>query len=113
VVDGINYFVVRVTMRDGYETFLYIDPSSWMIGRRRDFRAFHPDMDATRRFTEKQYLDYRPADGVMTPFRERQVDLGTGALVNETIVHSIRYLPTFTPGQLGRETQRPNTLEQP
>ena len=110
-VDGVNYFVVRVIMKDAYETFLYIDPSNWMIGRRRDFRAFHPDIDATRRFTEKRYEDYRPVSGVMTSFREQQIDLVKKAVVNETMVHSLHYMSEFAPGELSRNAVRPDLLQ--
>ncbi|MBR7620133.1 hypothetical protein JKL49_12120 [Phenylobacterium sp. 20VBR1] len=102
VVDGTNYYVVRATMRDSYETYLYVSPVTWMIERRRDYRAFHPDVDQTKVFAEKQYSDFRWVAGIKTPFKEQQVNWKTGALVNSTIVNSLFYNPTTEPGELTR-----------
>src|SRR5205085_2780369 len=37
-IDGIDYYVPRLTFGDGYTTSLYVDPQSWLITRRRDVR---------------------------------------------------------------------------
>nr|QQZ49020.1 hypothetical protein JKL49_17535 [Phenylobacterium glaciei] len=87
-------------MRDSYETYLYVSPVTWMIERRRDYRAFHPDVDQTKVFAEKQYSDFRWVAGIKTPFKEQQVNWKTGALVNSTIVNSLFYNPTTEPGEL-------------
>lgn len=34
-VEGINYHVLHVTLADGYNTTLYLDPNSWLITPRR------------------------------------------------------------------------------
>jgi hypothetical protein len=83
-VDGVDYHVIRVVMADGFETFRYIDPSSWMIGRSRDVRAIHPDTDQTKKLLENVYEDFRPVDGVMTSFRSHQADVATGAVLQRT-----------------------------
>jgi hypothetical protein len=113
VVDGIDYYVVRVTMRDSYETYVYINPVSWMIERRRDYRSFHPDVDQTKTFAEKQYFDFRTVSGVKTPFGERQVNWKTGALVNSTTVNSLIYNPSIKPSELTRVYVASAKLEQP
>lgn len=102
VVAGIDYYVIRVTMRNSYETYLYINPVSWMIERRRDYRSFHPDVDATKVFAEKQYFDFRTVSGVKTAFGERQVNWKTGVLVNSTMVNSLAFNPQIRPGELTR-----------
>ena len=33
-IDGINYYVLRMSLTDGYSTTLYIDPKTWFITRR-------------------------------------------------------------------------------
>jgi hypothetical protein len=110
VVDGVDYYVVRVTMRDSYETYLYINPSSWMIERRRDYRSFHPDVDPTKVFAEKQYSDFRWASAIKTAFAERQVNWKTGALVNSTTVNSLAYNPPIARGELTRAYVAPARL---
>src|ERR1700730_12459869 len=33
-----NYYALELTLKDGYRTTLYVDPTSWLITRRRDVR---------------------------------------------------------------------------
>jgi len=47
VIDGTNYYALRVALSDGYTTTLYVDPNSWLITRRRDLRPLHVDIDPT------------------------------------------------------------------
>ncbi|HEY0614351.1 MAG TPA: hypothetical protein VGC96_06905, partial [Candidatus Elarobacter sp.] len=105
---GVNYHVVRVAMTDGYETYLFIDPETWLIGRRRDVRAFHPDVNDTKKHLETQYGDYRPVDGLQFPFIEHQVDLATGAITQVTVVRSAAYDTAFD-AAIFRRTYEPNT----
>lgn len=83
-VGGVNHYVVRIVMNDGFETFRYIDPQSWMIVRSRDVRALHPDMDPAKKLLENVYEDFRPACGVMTSFRSHQADVTTGQVLQRT-----------------------------
>src|ERR687892_2365015 len=46
-IDGIDYCALRITLNDGYTTTLYVDPKSWLVTRRRDFRPLHVDVDPT------------------------------------------------------------------
>jgi hypothetical protein len=88
---GVNYYVVSVALKDSYQAYLYIDPESWMIARRRDFRAAHPDVNDTKKYLEKQYSDYRPVNGVQTAFLEHQVDLASGKITQVSVVDSMTY----------------------
>lgn len=101
-VDGVTYHVLRVTMRDAYETFLFVNPSTWLIDRRRDERAPHPDVDPTRRFLEKRFGDYRPVSGVMTAFLEEQVDLVSGETINTSAVRDMAYNHAYPTGTFER-----------
>lgn len=88
---GVHYYVIRVDLKDSYRTFLYIDPQTWMIARRRDFRAAHPDISDTHRYLEKQYSDFRPASGILTAYMEHQVDLASGKITQVSIVDNMAY----------------------
>jgi hypothetical protein len=48
-IDTVDYYVLQVSLADGYETSLFVDPRTWLITRRRDVRALHPDIDPTPR----------------------------------------------------------------
>lgn len=101
-IDGTAYHVVRVKMDEAYETFLFINPRTWLIDRRRDQRAPHPDIDTTRKFLETRYADYRASAGILTAFEERQIDLTTGALINSSTVHSVEFNFVPAPGTFDR-----------
>lgn len=97
MLGGIDHYVIRVNLKDSYPTFLYIDPETWMIVRRRDFRAAHPAVDDTKKHLEKQYSDFRPVNGVQTAFLEHQVALATGKITQVSIVDRMEYNPTLGP----------------
>lgn len=103
VVAGTDYHVIRVVMNDGFETFRYIDPKSWMVGRSRDVRAIHPDMDPTKKLLENVYEDFRPVDGVMTSFRSHQADVTTGAVLQTTQLLAQRCNPPAEALHLARD----------
>ncbi|HKD46628.1 MAG TPA: hypothetical protein VKB67_03000 [Rhizomicrobium sp.] len=92
-LSGVNYYVVRLDLKGGYPTFLYIDPESWMIARRRDFRANHPDLNPVKQHLETQFDDFRVTDGVMSAFLEHQVDLDSGKINQVIITDSTTYNP--------------------
>ena len=80
-VDGINYYVLRLTLSDGYNTTLYIDPESWLVTRRRDFRPLHVDIDPTPTTIEQRLSDFREVSGVRFAFANTETDLKTGKLL--------------------------------
>ena len=110
LLDGVDYDVIKVVMKDSYETYLYINPSTWMIDRRRDFRAFHPDIDPKKAYAEKRYGSFRKVQGIVSPFSEKQVNWKTGEVVNSTIVKSIAYNPQFQPDELMRSYRAPEAV---
>lgn len=110
LVDGVDYYLVRVVMKEGYETYLYIHPHTWMIERRRDFRAFHPDVDPKKVYAEKVYGDFRSADGIVSAFSEVQRNWKTGEIVNSTRVVALKYNPKTQPGELTRSFVAPKHL---
>jgi len=106
-ISGTNYHVIGVNMRGSYQTYLYLDPDTFLVMRRRDDRAPHPDLNAARKSLETQYFDYRPVSGVMAAFSQHQVDLASGAVTQTITSHEIVYYPPVPPGHLDRH-YRPN-----
>ena len=101
-IAGVDYYVVRVDLAYGDPAFLYIDPQTWMIARRREVRAYHPDMDATKRHLESQYTDFRETGGIQDAFLQHQVDLSTGAITQVVALKRIAHDPALRPGELTR-----------
>lgn len=97
-VDGINYYVLRVTLSDEYGTTLYLDPDSWLITRRRDVRPLHPDIDPTPTTIENKMSDFRRVGDLLFPFASTDTDLATRKVLETTTVRSITLNPAFDPG---------------
>jgi hypothetical protein len=94
-VDGTDYHVLRLTMDDGYTTTLYVDPKSWLITRRRDFRPLHVDIDPTPTTIEQRSSDFREISGVQFAFASAEIDLKTGKVLESTKVNKIEVNPSI------------------
>ena len=92
-VDGIDYYVLRLTFGDGYTTSLYVDPASWLITRRRDVRPLHVDVDPTPTTIEQRSTDFRTVAGVRFPFATTEIDLKTGKELERTKINSVKANP--------------------
>jgi hypothetical protein len=89
-IDGTNYYALRITLNDGHTTTLYVDPTSWLITRRRDVRPLHVDVDPTPTTIESVFSDFRKVDGVLFPFSSRDTDLAAGKVLETVRVYSIK-----------------------
>jgi len=94
-IDGVDYYVLKITLSDGFETFRYVNPKTWLIERGRDFRAFHPAVDDKKGWIETVWSDYRPVNGVMHPFLSVNTDLTSGQWQATNTVTAIRIDPNF------------------
>ena len=97
MVGPVNYHVLRVTFADGYNTKLYLDPESWLITRRRDVRALHPDVDPTKTTIESNMTDFQQVDGLLFAFTSTDIDLTTGKTLEKATVRSITVNPPLDP----------------
>jgi hypothetical protein len=97
VVDGINYYVIKFTLKDGYAIHYYVNPENWRIERSRDVAALHPDVDASKQSFETRYSDFRMQDGVLRSFRSEKFDLNSGEKVQTTVIQSIETNPKLDP----------------
>ena len=49
-LDGVDYYILKLMLSDGFVTFRYLNPQSWLIDRGRDVRAIHLDLDARHKW---------------------------------------------------------------
>ncbi|MDA0994948.1 MAG: hypothetical protein O3A13_15120 [Proteobacteria bacterium] len=54
-IRGNRYFVLMVTLKDGFETYRFVNEETWLVEISRDYRALHPGIDATRKKFETRY----------------------------------------------------------
>ena len=92
-IDGINYYVLRLTLNDGYLTTLYVDPNNWLITRRRDVRPLHVDVDPTPTTIEQRNSDFRTIAGVQFAFASSETDLQSGKVLETAVIRGVKINP--------------------
>ncbi len=96
-IDGIQYYVLRLTLSDGCLTTLFVDPKNWLITRRRDVRPLHVDVDPTPTTIEQRSSDFRTIGGVQFAFASSETDLQSGKVLETTAVRSVKINPALAP----------------
>jgi hypothetical protein len=109
-IDGAEYPVVEVVYTTGHASYFYVDPASWMLARRRDERAYHPDVDQTRQRIETRYSDFQAVDGVIAAHRQIDIDLANGVEISTNRVGERLLNPSFPKGYFDRSWRPPATL---
>ena len=104
-LDGIDYYVLKLTLSDGFVSFRYVNSRNWLIDRGRDVRAIHPDLDARKKWLENLWSDWRPVAGVLRNFHEDQVDVPTGRVLQTTDVTRIDVNSAFPAGLFSELSQ--------
>src|SRR5207302_11167468 len=89
-IDGIQYYVLRLTLNDGYSTTLYVDRKTWLITRRRDVRPLHVDVDPTPITIEQRSSDFRTISGVQFAFASSETDLQSGKILETSHDRSVK-----------------------
>jgi len=101
-IGGASYRVIQVKMSDGYNTSLYIDPISWLITRKRDFRPLHVNIDPRPTTIETAFSDFREIAGVRFAFASADTDLQTGKVLEKTQVNEVIVNPQIDPAIFDR-----------
>jgi len=72
MVRGTRYFVLKITLKDGFENYRYVNEDTWRVEISRDFRALHPGIDASKKNLETRYDQWTHTDGILhaTRFRD-------------------------------------------
>ena len=94
-IDGINYYVLRLTLNDGYLTTLYVDPKNWLVTRRRDVRPLHVDVDPTPTTIEQRNSDFRTIGGVQFAFASSETDLQSGKVLETAVIRGVKINPAL------------------
>jgi len=95
-IEGVNYYALRVRLSDGYRTTFYVDPTTWLIMRQRDFRPLHVDIDPTPTTIEHQSSDFRTMSGVRFAFANSETDLKTGKVLETSRINTIKINPALS-----------------
>ncbi len=94
-LDGVEYYVVRVVLSDGFASERYIDPASWLVTRVRETRALHPDVDPKPVTLETRISDFRRVGGVLRGFRSEQSDVDSGKLLETVTLKDVQVNRSF------------------
>ena len=85
--------IAHLTLADGFETWYGLDTETCLITRKRNFRAFHPDVDSTQTWIESHFADHRTQDGVTRAWTSHTLDLATGDTIATTQILAVRTTP--------------------
>jgi len=94
-LDGVDYYVLKLTLSDGFVTYRYVNPTTWLIERGRDYRAFHPALDGHETWVETRWSDYRPVQGMLFSFASMNRDPQSGKTLATQEVTSMKINPGF------------------
>ncbi len=89
-IGDVDYHVLRLTLDDGFESRLYLNPETGLIERERQNRALHVDVDPTPAWIETEYSDWRPVGGVLYPHRTVEREVATGKLLATVTTRALR-----------------------
>lgn len=93
---GTTYYVLELTLSDGFKNWYWVHPETCQIERNRNFRSFHPDLDPKRKWIETVFEDFRTEAGITKARRSRNVDLDTSDTLGTTTVLKIDLKPGFS-----------------
>jgi hypothetical protein len=106
-VDGTGYWAIDVLAPDGFEQRLYLDEETYLIARKRDQSALHPDVDPEVQAFETIFGDFRTVDDVAFSFAELKRHLRTGEVAQTVVITEVIVNPTIDsaifsrPGSVG------------
>ena len=86
-----EYFVLKVTLSDGFQTYRYVNAETWLVDVARDFRAFHPGIDSTKQNIETRFDRWVRVDGVLFASRSQNFDTDTGEVIATVMVLKSSY----------------------
>ena len=101
-IDGTIYQVVEIKYSTGHTSYFYLDPVSWQAVRRRDERAYHPDVSLDKKRVESRFYDFVSLDGIVASHRSEDIDLGTGKVLAGSRVIARRINPQLSPDHFDR-----------
>ena len=109
-LDGTTHQVVQVVYSTGHVSYYYVDPVSWQAVRRRDERAYHPDIDQKKQRVESRSLDWTVVEGVVAAHRNEDYDIDIGKLLAVNRVLSRQINPPLASDHFDRNRRAPQSL---
>lgn len=97
--EGKPAYKLHVTLSDGFEKELFVDPDSFLIVGDRRSAKIHAFGEPV--LSENRIGDYRPAGGVLFPFKITEIELATGRELNSNVVQSIEVNRPLDPSFFG------------
>lgn len=94
-IDHVSYYVLRLTLDSGVESYFYIHPETGRIERTRENLALHVDVDSTKQATESKASDFRNVDGVLYAFQSVKRNLKTNEVIQTVTIKTIKLNPTL------------------
>ena len=110
-IDGVTFQVVEVRFSTGHTSYFYVDPSTWLVARRRDERAYHPDVSMNKKRVESRSLHYRSVAGIVAAHRNEDYDLATGQLLAVNNVLRRQINPPLAANYFDRNRKAPPTWQ--
>jgi hypothetical protein len=95
--DDRSYHVVKLTLADGFENFLFVDSESSLVTRVRSERALHVDIDDDQKVIETLVGDFRRVGDILQSHNAREVDIRAGKVLSHYTLLSMELnvdLPT-------------------
>lgn len=106
-IDGTAYPVVEILYTTGQRSYFYLDPQTWLAVRRRDERAYHPDVDSTKQRVETRFSNFEHVEGVVAPHLDQDFDLATNKLLASHRVLARRLNPELSEDYFDRHRRAP------
>ncbi len=88
-LDGTEYSVLKLTLSDGFENYLWVDRESGFVVRARNTRALHVDVNDEETVIESRISDFRRVGDIVHPHSVLEVDLKTGESLVDVSLLSI------------------------
>lgn len=111
LIEGRYHPVVEIRYNTGHVTYWYLDPESWLAVRKRDERAYHPDIDATEIQIESRPSDFRKLEGVLFSNLNTDIDLEKGEVLSSNTVTARQINPALCTNYFNRDRLGPETLD--
>lgn len=90
-IRGNRYFVLMITLEDGFETYRYVNEETWLVEISQDHRALHPGVDPTRENMETRYDQFRETDGIVYARRSRDFEQSSDEVIQTTLILDSKY----------------------
>jgi hypothetical protein len=88
-IDDVNYGVLKLTLADGFQTFLFMDSSTGWVTRSRNRRALHVDVDTDQRVIEARMSGFRRVGNIVHPHSVVEVDLANEEILTRITLQSL------------------------